>query len=234
MELKTLTLVALLGALSAVGCSQTVRGSGPLTKESRQVGAFHGIRVGGAFQVTVKRGSKTSVTIEAQKSLLSRITTRIDAGQLIIETRGSMSTDQPFRAYITTPNLDAIDVNGAVHLKSDPMSASQISVSASGASEVNWTIRTKSLTAGLSGASQVQLFGSTDTLNAKLSGASQLMAGRLIANSVKIDASGASQANVHAEHTLKAEASGGSQIRYSGKPVLVHKAATGGSSINAG
>lgn len=84
----------------------------------------------------------------------------------------------------------------------------------------------------LSGAAVTRISGATKDFDATLSGASELMAFDFETETVTIEVSGASHAEVFATQRLKANASGASKVRYRGNPA-VDATTSGASSISA-
>ena len=91
-------------------------------------------------------------------------------------------------------------------------------------------LKGKALKVQLSGASNATLSGTVDDLQLECSGASQVHATGLDVQVAKVEASGASAAEVKATKELDARASGASTIRYEGSPAL-KVSATGASSV---
>ena len=64
--------------------------------------------------MTVRVGGKQSVVVHGDDNLLSRITTRVRAGSLVIgNTSGSFTTKAPMSVDVTVPSLDALALSGS-------------------------------------------------------------------------------------------------------------------------
>jgi len=72
----------------------------------------------------------------------------------------------------------------------------------------------------LSGASKIFIVGETDEANYTFSGASNYSGFGFIANTMELNISGASHANVNVIETLIVDASGASEVIYKGDPEL--------------
>ena len=76
--MKTIaTLPLLLLLFVANGHTQDANTKSSVASENRTVKEFHGIKVGGAFEVSISQGSQASLTIEADKEALPNITTKV-------------------------------------------------------------------------------------------------------------------------------------------------------------
>ena len=67
------------GSSSASG-----QGSGVAASQTRDVAGFSGIELAGSNVVTVRVGGTQSVVVHADDNLLSRVTTQVRAGSLVI------------------------------------------------------------------------------------------------------------------------------------------------------
>lgn len=116
------------------------------------------------------------------------------------------------------------NISGASRVNISALNAEKMRMDLSGASETTFGgLQIDTLKLGLSGASRVNVSatGQAKYVTVGLSGASKYHGEKLIADHVEINASGASEAVVHAEKSLKAGTSGASHIEYSGKPESV-------------
>ena len=189
-----------------------IKGSGKLASETRDVGRFTGVDVGGVFQVEMTAQKEFGIEIEADDNLLPLIKTEVRGGVLIIETEQKVSTNNPLRIRISAPNIDNIEASGASKVTLAAVKNSELRVDTSGASKVN-------------------IDGETANLTIEVSGASAVDAENLRAEDANVDASGASHVSVFAVNDLRSDASGASKIVYSGSPKNIEKKSSGASSI---
>jgi hypothetical protein len=189
-----------------------VKGSGNPSSETREVGEFSGVDVGGVFQVEITAQQEFGFEIEADDNLLPLIRTEVRDGVLWIETDEKISPNQPLRVRVSAPDINKIAASGV----------SKVSLSA---------VKNDELHVDTSGASKVNITGETANLIVEVSGASKVDAGDLKAGNAKIDASGASHVDVFAVNDLRSDASGASKIVYTGSPKNVEKNASGAGSI---
>ncbi|HMX36953.1 MAG TPA: DUF2807 domain-containing protein, partial [Ferruginibacter sp.] len=75
----------LFSAVILASCDIT-RGSGNIITESRSVGGFTGVSVGGDFDVEVKIGPETKLVVEADDNIMKYIDTRVSGNMLKIRT----------------------------------------------------------------------------------------------------------------------------------------------------
>jgi len=209
------------------------KGSGNVIKETRTVSTFHGIEAGSAFEITVKKGDVQSLEVETDDNIMPLIKSKVKDGILELSTKGTIRNSTSFKVYITIPHIDDIDVSGAAKLISnDRFDEPNMEIEASGASKLEFKIKTKHLELDASGASKVILQGYANSAEIEVSGASKLKAYELELNSAKIDCSGASHAYVNVKESIKGEASGASSITYMGNPKMVSIETSGAGSVH--
>lgn len=188
------------------------KGSGNIVNEHRDADDFHGVDVGGVFQVEIVRGD-FAVEVTADDNLIPLISTEVDDGILKIETEGRLKPSSPMRLRISAPNIDSLNASGACNVDLSGVSNAALSIDVSGASKVKVT-------------------GETSKLTVDVSGASKIDAEALKAQEANIDASGTSHVDVNVSSQLTADASGASKVVYSGDPGIVHKDLGGGASVS--
>jgi hypothetical protein len=205
------TRLLLLGA--AVGlCACSTVGNGVPVTETREVGEFEEIDVGGIFDVVVHVGAPTRVEVKGDQNIVPLVVTKISGGRLEIGTTKSIAPNVDLVIDIGTPALRELDLSGA--------GSAAVSGLDGGEFELD-----------LSGAGKVVLAGRVEQLDAEVSGAGDLDAAALDAGIVRIDLSGAGDADVTARELLDAEVSGAGSIRYGGQPKDVKKDVSGVGSI---
>lgn len=214
MKSKLLLLILLL--VSLVGCRNWsgIKGSGDVDEESRQIEEFERLDVSGAFDVRVTLGEEPSLKISGDDNLLKYVKVRNKGDRLVISTRKNINPREDMRITITNPSLRRLSVSGANSVKMR-------------------NIDTEEFQADISGACSVDLSGDSERFRVDMSGASNLDAERLITKKVRIDCSGACNAEVYASESIQADVSGVCSIKYSGNPVKTDLDASGVSSIES-
>ena len=201
------------------------------TSTERNTGDFTGIKAGGAFEIILTQGN-TSVKIEAEQKTMNKIKTEVKNGMLNIYTDGKTENNGHVKIYVSVKELRKIDISGAAKLQGESVFTSEkITLISSGAARIDIGIKASELAITASGASSVDVKGSVSMLEANISGASSLRAYDVAANTVSVEASGASSAKVNAGKEITAEASGASSINYKGEPGTKNINRSGSSSV---
>lgn len=191
-----------------------VQGSGRIASDTRDVGSFHAVDVGGIFKVEVVVGNTPSVEVRADDNLLPLIKTYTDNGVLHIESDRRIKSSNDILVRVTTTDLDNLDVSGAANVNVAGLRGDELSVDASGASHI-------------------KVAGETSNIKIDVSGASKIDAEDLTAVDADVDASGAANVEVNVSGTLTADVSGASRVVYSGSPTSVQKKTSGAAHVSA-
>lgn len=211
----TLSLALFFSLLfsSSLTYAQTT-GSGNITLQSRDVGAFTKIEAGSAFTLIVEQGPETSVIVETDDNYQDRIETVVKGDRLTISSMG-MQSPSALKVRITSPVIEEINMYGAARLSSvGTIKANQLKLELSGASKATLTLDAEILITDISGAAKVTLNGSAIKHNADISGAVKLNALSLGTITTAIELSGASKATINSTGKINAEISGASSLSY--------------------
>jgi Putative auto-transporter adhesin, head GIN domain len=225
--------LALVGvAVLAAGCSH-LTGSGHVVTKNVSVSSFSRLEVGSAFDVRVSIGPQPELALHVDDNLLGRVEAGVSGDTLRIKLEPGLTLGHAtLKADVTAPSLTEIRVSGASHVVlADEVSAPNLALDISGASEVDGPVGTTSLSLYASGASRARLQGSSTRVSVDGNGASQLELESLLASTLDATLSGASQATVSVSESLSVDLSGASQLRYRGTPSITHQEVSGASQL---
>lgn len=196
--------------------SKGVRGSGAAAAQTRDLAAFNAVDLAGSNVVTIHVGGRQSVVVHADDNLLSRITTRVKAGSLVIgNTPGAFTSKSPMSVNVGVPSLTALALSGSGV------------VSTTGVTESGLTVR-------LSGSGVIHASGSVTRLNVVLDGSGDARLEHLVASDVHAVVSGSGRILLTATKTLDASVTGSGAIVYRGNPAHVTTGVTGVGAITRG
>lgn len=153
------------------------------------------------------------------------LTDPINVGDFKLELSGASN----MRGAIKGSNFD-VDIDGASNARLS-ISGNAIKMSQSGASNYKGDITVSKASFDLSGASVIDVDGTTSELVVDANGASNFKGGDLQAQNCKIEATGASSANINVTKQIDASASGASSIHYAGGASITNLDVSGGSSV---
>lgn len=191
----------------------SVRGSGNVVTEKREVSGFKSVDVGSVFQVEIVAQKEFSVEVEADDNLIGLIQTTVDGDTLRIESDKRLKSRSPIKIRISAPSIDGLQVSGAAN------------VTATG-------LKSESLKIESSGGSRVTVAGETVKLKIESSGGAKVNAGGLTAVDADIDGSGGSSVEVNVTGDLRSDISGGARVQYSGTPANIVTNKSGGARVS--
>jgi Putative auto-transporter adhesin, head GIN domain len=217
-SLLVLLLAAILTALlvDRTGSGRTFVGSGVAATQTRSLPSFGSVEVAGIANLSVHVGGPQSVVISADDNLLSRITTTVHSGRLVIGTKpGSYSTKTPIGAQVTVPSVSALALEGSGEITASGLSG-------------------KAMTLTLAGEGSIRASGTVTLLHITLSGAGQAQLSDLKAHDATALISGEGQIELTATNRLDAIVTGSGSIRYLGNPPHITTSVTGAGAITRG
>jgi Putative auto-transporter adhesin, head GIN domain len=203
--------VVLLGSRDS-RTTRPVEGSGVAATATRAVPAFRAFELAGSNQVAIRVGPRRSVTLHGDDNLLPLVTTRVEAGTLVLGNERSFATNAPMSVDVTVPTLRALTISGLGTVVVDG-------------------VRSPRLTVVLDGSGVVRVAGRAGRLVATVRGSGQLALGQLAARDVRALLAGAGQIVVVATRSLDASLPGTGEIAYSGNPRDLTRIVTGTGSI---
>ncbi|NQV02811.1 MAG: DUF2807 domain-containing protein [Bacteroidia bacterium] len=222
-KIRTILVIFLLSGMSSViaMASSNSHKDESVKKETRDVGSFTAIKVGGAFEVFIKQTGTPGIVVEADEDVLPYIITEVSGGVLKIGMKKSppkfWNNAHTLNVYITVADLNALSLSGAVEITTQTeIKGEKMEIEISGAVEADLNLQLQKLSMNISGATEIKLVGKAEVVNIEASGASELDAFDFEVENLSIYASGATDADVYASGVLKISASGACDVRYKG------------------
>lgn len=213
----------------------SLRGSGDIISEVRDLKGFSNIEAGSASNVYISFGDQWHVEIEADDNVMDEIETEVRNETLSIGMSGSVRTIGriTFNVYVTLPELNTLKASGAADIIfEDPVKQQKISLKASGASNIKLTVDVDALEIVTSGASDIDIEGFAHYAEVTASGASDIKGARFECVVADVKLSGASDMRAVITEKITGSLSGASDLRIIGNPE-VRVSSSGASSVIA-
>jgi hypothetical protein len=229
-------LLLLLLPVLLFSCFRSKRGSGNIIKETRNVAAFNAIDVGGSIDVELTQGTKNEVIVEADDNLIKYVEVVNKAGVLSINIKYNGSLNNfTARVKITSPVYTKISASASSEVTSTNVitSADKITVDANSSADVELNIDAPMVVAEASSSANVKLQGKTKQLDATASSSGDLNAEKLLAETVKAEASSSGSLNVFASVKLIADANSSGDVHYIGGVKDIQKSESSSGSVSA-
>lgn len=209
------TVLVLALAILNTGCfgMNSVRGSGNVITESRDVSGFTDVEVSGAAKLIVEQGDTESLSITADDNLMQYLTSEVQGSKLRLGTKDftSMSPTEDIIYRLSVKKLNSVGISGSV------------------AADLKG-IRTDSLTVAVSGSGEITVSGEADSQEIAVSGSAEYEAENFKTREASISISGSAKAVVAASEKLDVRVSGAGEVEYIGDP-QVTKSISGSGSI---
>jgi len=214
----------ILSFLTVVSTNQTTaqstKGNKKVVKETRSIGSYTGIDVGGAFNVYLTQQETSSLIVETDENLMEKISTEVRGGTLYISSN-NIKNATSLNIYLSNPLIEEIKVNGAASLIGEnAISGESLVIQATGAARVELELDVNDLTTKSSGAAYLALTGNANYHHIDASGASDVKAGKLETIKSTAEASGAANITLNANEEAVSETSGAGSISILGNPEI--------------
>ncbi len=227
MKRHSMWLLALIVLVAAsLACDipfgvRTIRGSGNVVSEERQVSGFDGVALSGIGRVIITQGDEEALTIETDDNLMRYIETEVRNGTL--ELRLARNTipipSQSIIFRVSVVDLTGLDSSGAGSFEIGKLDTDRLKVTLSGAGDIEVdSLNATDLEAAISGAGNVELTGQVEAQEIDLSGLGSYNAPDLESQAASVRISGAGNTVIWVVDTLDVTISGAGNVEYFGSP----------------
>lgn len=221
MQIKFFLLLILSIGINSSIYSKTIKGSGNIIQQVRNISNFNEISVICPCKIELKQDNNESVLIEADDNIISNIQTRIINNELRINLESNITCqDCSIKLIITLKNIAAIELSGSIELVTLPIKTKKLLIKTSGSSKVNSNLFAKELNISSSGSSNLHLYGEAEIQNLIFSGAVKYSADNFHTKKTSICSSGSSKVQIDASDEINGSISGSSNLKYKGEPKI--------------
>ncbi len=222
-------LSAVVFGLYIYSKANTVKGSGIIESESRNLKIFRKVTVNIPAEVVIEEGSKEKIEIESDDNIIKGIEANVSGRRLVIDFKNDIAMifsknykpSDKIRIKITTTDLEELKVNGSASFKGANnyvLNTDKLKVDINGSGVVELEVKIKELNVDISGSGELTLFGVADKQDINISGSGKYLALDLETKETEIDVSGSAEAEISAEKKLDINISGSGKISYKGDP----------------
>ena len=207
------------------GCGkETVKGSGDLITEERQLPEFKTIKLKGIGRVVLTQGQTHAIGIQTDDNIMPLIETEVHSDQLVISQGNYNLRPTSLEFNITVAHLKGIAISGSGEVMGKSRFVSEnFYAKISGSGEMALELEVKDLQTDISGSGSVNLAGQTNRHEATISGSGKIDAFDMPARNVSLKVSGSGDCKVNATETLDARISGAGDVIYTGHPRITSK-----------
>ncbi len=245
---------ALTGSCEDELFDDCIEGNNLKSVENRILSEFQSIDLKGDYEVEIDTGRNYTAVITADENLIDEITTRVNDGKLIIETRDGVCLDPSHRIVIriTTRSLETLGIFGSSSvycdgLKSDALTIGIwgsgnvdfnhiISQSASleiyGSGRIDCSIVAEILHTKISGSGKIRLEGENSSASHIIIGSGKLESEEMNSVQCAVEISGSGIAEVNAQQTLNVLIAGSGIVYYLNNPEITKSISGSGKLIH--
>lgn len=213
------------GLVALVGGALNTFGGRPTTeRQTRSVGPFTEVSLGGSSRVVLTQGSPQSVVVEGSRDDLAEFETEVTGPQLKLGYRRSSyslfdhKSRGPIVVYVTAPTLTALRVGGSGRVEvQGPLKATALALDVAGSGNLLVPELTASrLETAISGSGDVRVAGRCPRQEIRISGSGSMQARELQSETCTVRISGSGGAHVFASRSAEASISGSGNVRVAG------------------
>ena len=226
--LTTLILAALVLSAcdfaSLQGAGRTVRGSGSVVEENREVSGITGVNLATIGDLIIEVGEKESLRIEAEDNLMEFFETEVSNGKLTIGTRDNVSLNptKPVNYYLTVKGLDTIEISSIGNIKAPDLQADKftINMDSTGNLEMGELIAA-SLDVDIDSTGNLNIAGGeVSSQNITIDSTGNYTAENMASENADVRLNSTGNATIWVSDQLKANLNSTGNVRYRGNPTV--------------
>ncbi len=199
--------------------------------ETRELGDFDRISMRGIGKLYVSQGKKQEVTLEGDDIAISRITTNVTDGKLVIDVGRDwveklsagfdFLSSHDIRINIVVKDLKELEVAGAADIEVKGIKTDDLVLKMIGASNVKVDdLKANSLRTEIPGAGKIRVVGEVKDQSVTLAGAGNFSGHKLKSKTAKVVLSGVGSAQLWVTDELEVTIAGVGSVEYYGSPAI--------------
>jgi hypothetical protein len=216
-------LVIALVLLTACGV-RTIRGSGNVVTDERDVSGFDSVILSGYGRVIITQGDEEALMVETDDNLMQYIETKVSGRTLEISFTEEKTIVDPSESIIfrlSVIDLTALATSGAGSFEIDALDADRLVVDVSGAGDIGiGSLNATDLVVIVNGAGNVELAGQVETQRIEVNGLGNYNAPDLRSQAASVDINGAGNVTMWVLGTLDVTISAAGNVEYYGSPTV--------------
>jgi hypothetical protein len=232
MKNRSLILIILIGVLFfSMACTITlptsidlrsVRGSGNVVEETRDVSGFQSVILKGIGNLYVEQGQTEGLRIEAEDNLLEYIEVDVVGEGLEIgfRTVANIRPTRPINFYVTLVEVESVQLLGSGNINAGDLVGDEIRFVLAGSGNIRAdSIQAERLRTELPGSGDVRINGGVvERQEVRLMGSGDYQAQDLESQEADISIAGSGSITLSVAERLDINIAGSGTVRYSGDP----------------
>lgn len=218
----TAFLISALSILIFTGCNDVVTGNGEVASETRSVGDFNGITVGGSMHVFIRQGPVGNAKIEAESNIIPYIELKNNGDQLMVRFKHntSINTHDPVSIYLTAPQINDLKLlgSGSIQTQDTLTGARGIKVKIAGSGNIDLKMNAPEIDADIAGSGNITAEGETKNMEIKIAGSGDFKGENLKSENADVKIAGSGNATLFSSLKLNVKIMGSGNVYYQGNP----------------
>jgi len=216
------------------GCGmKTVKGSGNLVTEERQLSDFDQISLKGTGKVTLTKGDRQYLKIRTDDNVMPLIETEVRNRKLEISHDKWNLRPTTLEFILTVKDLKGASISGSGDINGKGRFISDdFYTDVSGSGNISLELDVAQLDSDISGSGSIQLRGKTNSYDASIKGSGKISAFDMEAKNASVTITGSGDCRMNVLEKLRAKITGSGDVRYKGHPRISQKI-TGSGSVNS-
>ena len=219
-----LALIVIATIVLSACSTTTVRGSGNVVEESREVSDISGVNLATIGDLTIAVGDTESLRIEAEDNLMEYFETTVRNGKLRIEIQDNikLETTKPVRYYLTVTGLDTIEISSAGNIEAPDLEAEEFSITISSAGDLEMgELNADTLEIDIGSTGNLDIAGGkVKSQDISIGSTGNYTAQGLASDEADVRLSSTGSATIWVRDNLKANLSSSGDVRYRGDPTV--------------
>lgn len=228
--MRSRCLFALVGAIlvvSLIACDGTilgesVRGSGEVVEQDREVSGVSGVELSMQGTLEITTGGGESLRIEAEDNLLEYIETDVRGGKLVIETRPGVNLrpTRPIKYTLTVDELKSIAISSSGNVEAEEVRSDSCTVTISSSGNVTIEdLACTSLRVDITSSGNLEVSGGeVQEQDITLSSSGEYRARGLESAEAEVTLTSSGRATLRVSEQLTGRLSSSGDVRYIGNP----------------
>lgn len=189
------------------------------TITERNLGNFEEVKIGGSFDVLLKKGDQNQIQIKAKGVESDEIITEVEGNTLNIRMKNGNYWNIDVDIILTYKNLNVLHSSGSSDIETaNAIKTDNLEIKLSGSGDLKAEIDVTNFNLIISGSADAELKGKAQSQEVSISGSGDVKAFYLDCSTTNVKVSGSGDAKIVANENLEAKVSGSGQIRYKGNP----------------
>lgn len=211
------------GIMNLNGCSRigSIRGSGNVISEGREVDDFDRIHLDGVGEILITQGDTEGLVIEAEDNIMTLIETGVrgDTLEIGMQSGRSIIPTKDLKFYVTVLDLEGLSIDGLGSITAEDLviDSLEIEIDGSGNITIN-NLEADSITTEMNGLGSVTIRGTVEDQEIEIDGAGSYNGRDLNSESTEINLNGLGSVSVAVEDELEVDIDGAGSVTYSGNP----------------